>query len=187
VSAAQGAATVHTIRSKGDSATAAEFYVARHRDAAMSAFANTARAYAQRRGQDRGCFWKRRSLSPFTGQFAPASFPTTSPGALPSRLAVSSQLRIVDIPLLVGDGIVRGKAISHPALRQPVAFLGGIPVLPLLAMVREETATATIVDRWARCLSRDVARASVNWMYAAGLLVDSAAAFTPRRHPAHDR
>jgi hypothetical protein len=175
VSAVQGAAAVHTICNGGDCGAASEFYVARQRRAATSAFENAARAYAQRQGPDRYSFWRRRSLPPPTGFVAPVAQHTIPAGPLPARITVSSALRVVEVPLLAGNVIVRGEAISHPTLREPVAFFGGVPLVTLLTLVREETATNTIVDRWAQRVPRGVAHAIFNWLYAAGLFVDSAA------------
>jgi hypothetical protein len=184
VSALQGAAAVHTMCSGGDSAAAAEFYVSRQRRAATSAFDNTALAYAQRQGPDRCSFWKRRSAPPSTDLPARTT-PRLSPaGPLPTTIAVSPELRIVDAPLLVGNVIVRGKALSHPRLTEPVAFFKGVPLVPLLDLVRDDTATNTIVNRWAERLPPDVADTIFSWMYAAGLVLDSSADMLGRRHPA---
>ena len=72
---------------------------------------------------------------------------------------------------------------QHPALKEPVAFFGGVPLVPLLRVVRGETATTTIEERWGQRLPRHVARTILNWMYAAGLFLDSAAEIAARRQP----
>jgi flavin-dependent dehydrogenase len=177
VSAVQGSAAVHTILSRADDASAAiEFYPERQQKAAAHASFNATRLYRTAIGSGDHPFWTRRSLSP-EGLSAAGQQDTRADVSLPLSLGISPALQIVEVPTMCGNHIIRTKALSHPGLSDPVAYFGTTTLVLLLDLLRNETPTEEIVERWTRHAPPSIAWAIVKWMYANGILV------SPRNPP----
>jgi flavin-dependent dehydrogenase len=169
LSAIQGAAAVHTILTAGcDPAPALAF--CRERAQATAARSRAAAARLYREHPAKTPFWTRRSST--TGNAAPEDRRhARASQELPSRLSVARSLRIVDVPVLSGAFIRRARALHHAGLGEPVAYLAGIALAPLvLAMTRSSTPDE-IIRRWSAHMSAQAARNILDWMFEAGILV----------------
>ncbi len=167
LSAIQASAAVHTILTGGDRAAALEFYRERRQAAATSSRRSAGRLY---RGHgEQNSFWTRRSSPAESPPADPA--PQVRAGTSPAaHLRVSPQLRLVDVPVLAGAQIRRERAMIHPHLERPVAYLGGVALAPLLDELDAASETEEIVSRWARRMPPDTARTIINWMWVVGIL-----------------
>jgi flavin-dependent dehydrogenase len=177
LSAIQASAAVHTILTTTDGAPALEFYRERRQAAAANSQRNAARLYQA--NCDRNSFWMRRSgpaESPAVGG-ASQLRAGTSP---PAELRISPALRIVDVPVLAGALIRRARALSHPQLEHPIAYLGGIALAPLLDDVRAASARSEILSRWTRRVPPETARTIINWMWTVGILDPQPSESEPR-------
>lgn len=126
------AAAVHTILSGGDAAAAIGFY-ADHQRHTVERHARTAAAsYAERGGDEP--FWRARASA--TEPVVPAPAPSAAGGTLTSLLSRPVRLvpaaALAPTPCLVGDHVEMRRALTHPALGRPVAFLGGRDVAPVV-------------------------------------------------------
>jgi flavin-dependent dehydrogenase len=167
LSAIQGAAAVHTILTAGcDPEPALAFYRERVQTTAARSRAAAARLY--REHPDQTPFWMRRSLA--AGSAAPEERRQAIP-ELPSRLGVARDLGIVDIPVLSGAFILRARALHHPGLAEPVAYLGGIALVPLVLDMPGPSTPDEIIRRWSALMPAQAAWNVMNWMSAAGILV----------------
>jgi 2-polyprenyl-6-methoxyphenol hydroxylase-like FAD-dependent oxidoreductase len=167
LSAIQGAAAVHTILTAGsDPEPALAFFRERVQTTAARSRAAAARLY--REHPDQTPFWMRRSLA--AGSTAPEDRRQTIP-ELPSRLGVACSLGIVDIPVLSGAFIRRARALHHPGLAEPVAYLGGIALVPLVLDMPGPSTPDEIIRRWSALMPAQAARNIMNWMFVVGILV----------------
>lgn len=175
LSAVQGAAAVHTLLLPGgDHEAAVEFYGGRQQHAAVQAQSHAARLYAIGGGERAGPFWTSRCRLPDRASAGPAvSVPNRA--ALPARLCLSPELRVVRVPVLTGALIERGWALDHPAFAEPVAYFGGVALAPLIAGLGTAS-TQEIIGRWSRQMQPATAHGLAAWMCAVGILVDPAGA-----------
>lgn len=157
----QAAAVVHTVLSGGDANAALAFYrtsqdatVARHRRHAAAAYASQDRSQSP--------FWQIRSQgAPVQREFSGES---AKPAAPEARLHLSPEAHIVAQPLLDGDTIRPGRALSHPRLEQPLAWLGGIELVPLLERCREARSAASLLSEWGHQMPQETAARILEWL-----------------------
>jgi hypothetical protein len=167
LSAIQASAAVHTILTAADGAPALEFYRERRQAAAANSRRNAARLYQANCG--RNPFWMRRS-GPAESPAADGASQLRAGTSPPAELHVSPALRIVDVPVLAGALIRRARALSHPQLEHPIAYLGGIALAPLLDDARAASARSEILSRWTRRMPFETASTIINWMWTVGIL-----------------
>ena len=164
-SALAGAVVVNTLlRRPRDGDAALEF----HRNS-LAAAARRHRRWAagfyQAAGRS-GRFWRERSA-----YAEPAPRPSSGgppPPDLPIALAPGAA--VVTTPCIVGDFVARRPAVWHPRLEEPVAFVGGREIAPLLQALRPGMIAADLVRAWSAGLAPRAAIAIVAWMLDAGVL-----------------
>jgi flavin-dependent dehydrogenase len=157
-SALQGAVALHTLLvAPADGEAAIEFYRTRQADAFAASARTAAALYARERRFVEQPFWAARAGAPV------ATAPPPPRAALrPDRpLRLGDAVRIAETPVLIGDRIRRVRALHHPLLARPTAFLGDVPLAPLAAQLAGRTA-AELAQRWpARALA---------WLWHTGLV-----------------
>jgi flavin-dependent dehydrogenase len=169
LSAIQGAAAVHTILTAGcDPEPALGFYRERTQQTAARSRAAAAGLYAEHYGETP--FWMRRSLAAGSAALKDRPHAQAIP-ALPPRLGVARSLRIVDIPVLSGAFIRRARALHHAGLEEPVAYLGGTALAPLVLDMPGPSTPDEIMRRWSALMPAQAAWSTMNWMFVVGILV----------------
>jgi hypothetical protein len=73
-------------------------------------------------------------------------------------------------PCVIGDRIGLRRALSHPALARPVAFLGDSELAPLLDRLGADRRLADVVEDWARSVTPAAAYSIAGWLASRGLL-----------------
>ena len=168
------AAAVHTLLADdGDAQAAIEYYGAYQRHAVERHAATAAAIYAEHRAHGHAAFWRARRAD---GNGAPKPAPsrvalTTGLDALlalPVGLAPGAAL--TQTPCVVGDVVERRRALTHPSLNRPVAFLGDNELGPLLDVLVEAPSLAQALERWDAALSAGRGRAIAEWLHARDLL-----------------
>jgi flavin-dependent dehydrogenase len=177
LSAVQASAAVHTILTAADGTPALEFYRERRQAAAANSRRNASRLYQA--NCDRNSFWMRRS-GPAESPAAGGASQLRAGTSPPAELRISPALRIVDVPVLAGALIRRARALSHPQLEHPIAYLGGIALAPLLDDARAASARSEILSRWTRRIPSETATTIINWMWTVGILDPRPSASEPR-------
>lgn len=86
-------------------------------------------------------------------------------------VGLSRQIAFVDTPCMDGDFISVRQAVSHPQLDEPVAYLGGWELAPLLASVRAGMTPLDIARAWSDRVPLRPALQIASWMLERGLLV----------------
>ncbi|MEA2139315.1 MAG: hypothetical protein QOG56_2465 [Solirubrobacteraceae bacterium] len=168
-SALAAAACVHSILAPdGDRRAALDYYGEYQRHAVADHAATAARLYAEHEPHADAAFWRRRSAA-----HAPAPPPRARPAAqLPElrarrvRLAAGAQLR--ETACVIGDRVEMRRALTHPQLERPVAFLGGEELAPLLDALCAAPSLAQAVEAARRPAGT---AAAVAWLHERGLLV----------------
>ncbi|MCG3134135.1 MAG: hypothetical protein HMLKMBBP_01422 [Planctomycetes bacterium] len=168
-SAVSGAVVVNTLLRRPERSGLAESF---HRSALLSAYdrhAAWAGSHYAAAGRT-GPFWTARA----------ATAPLEEPHRVPvdwsshAELAVSSECSFPEIPCLDADFVSSRAAVSHPALDEPVAFLAGHELAPLLRSVRGDAAPLALAQQWASRMPSRAAFALVEWLAGRGLLVAGA-------------
>lgn len=178
LSAIQGAAAVNTIRSGQSPKPALKFYRDRQQHAARHAARSAAQLYSQRLKAEPTSFWRDRA-----GMFSsPVRLPKNRPKAsnlCPPYVQLSNEVEIADVPVLVGDIIKTVAAISYPGLDQPVAYVGGIALAPLLVGLVAGSATDRLLAQWATHMPPQTAAQILKWLHGFGILQAGAGQVSP--------
>jgi flavin-dependent dehydrogenase len=168
--ALSGAIVVNTILRRPDAADAARRFYASNLERASDRHRLWAAAhYASAAVTRPGSFWARRATAP---GLAPAT-PLAEPAALdPSvGLAVSHAVEFLELPCVVGTFVETRTAVSHPLLDEPVAFLGGWELAPLLHLAPKGSTASDLVRAWSGHVPLDAGRAICDWLGRSGILV----------------
>jgi len=168
-SALAGSAAVHTLlRPDGDAQAALDFYRESQRHA-FEVHADWAGAhYREEQAHAGEPFWRRRRRTAVAA--LPPRRPVRLEEALPHRARLAPGAALVTVACLVGDGVERRRALSHPGLRRPVAFLEDVELAPLIDGVTEEATLAAAVRRWAQRIPPARALSVGAWLCQEGLL-----------------
>ena len=129
-----------------------------------------ARLYALCAATERNSFWQRRAHA---AQERPIAVPPKSSAriALPPNVCLSPAVCIVEVAVLSGNRVSRARALSHPDLEHPVAYLSGEPLAPLVGEAIGAKPVEQILCRWAMRMPIERARAIARWMYQVGILI----------------
>jgi len=164
------AAAVHSVLAPGgDTHAALQYYVDHQRYSVERHVATAAGVYAEHLLHAGAAFWRRRSAGTPP---VPLPIPRAAPLAdlLPLRVRLSPAAALLDTPCLVGDRVELRRALAHPALSRPVAFLGGSELAPLLDNLHAAPSLADAIDRWDRSLPSGRAPEIAAWLNRRGLL-----------------
>lgn len=172
--ALSGAIVANTlIKAKASADAALAFYrtslaeaSARHGSWARSYYAEAARTRPN-------IFWRRRAGP---ASEAPPHQPATeadaaSLTALPVKL--SRDLVIEELPCIDGEFVTLKKALRHPGLTSPVAYLGNQPLAPLLDEFNSGATLVEIAQGWSDRMPFKSALSIAIWLRNSGILVEA--------------
>ncbi|WP_246791982.1 hypothetical protein [Burkholderia perseverans] len=77
---------------------------------------------------------------------------------------------IVTMPCVMDDRVVAHPALRHPALERPVAFRGGVALVPLPDRLREATHPLALVTSLGDAIGMAKAQPLMDWLWRTGLL-----------------
>lgn len=186
-SAVHAAAVVNTIlRRPDDTALAVEFYSSRQL-ASVKVHQSAAAGFYQEAMRSRsGAFWKGRILDRDHAESKQLSLERSALAAqTPVRLA--SEVYCQTIPILQGDFIVPAAALFSPALSQPIAFLDGILIAPLIAMIQNSIAAAELLQVWSQHIPPERAITIIEWLWENGILCAADQMHPSNTKSTHDR
>ena len=86
------------------------------------------------------------------------------------RVALAAAAELVATPCLVGDFVAMRDALRHPRLEEPVAFVAGHELGPLLRQFRPGMTVRDVVHCWSDRIAIDSAVRLMAWMWHAGVL-----------------
>lgn len=167
-----GAIVANTLLRRPESADeAVSFYrarlaetSARHRDWAAENYREAAR------GRDHG-FWRRRSATAAARGPAPSvAFDPRASATTPVEL--SRELEFIRTPCLRGDFVSLASALRHPGLANPLVFLAGHELAPLLLRLPSRTTPLQIAQCWSDRMPVDQGLAIAGWLVRQGVLLE---------------
>lgn len=161
------AVAVHTIL-LGSPAAAVAYYGEHQRHSVERHAAMAAGFYADSGEHAGRPFWRARATPPPAAPAAPAPRPLAS--LLPARVRLARGATLEPVPCVAGDRVELRRALSHPSLARPVAYLGGGELAPLLDGLRGAESLEQAVERWSRSIPRDTAMHLAGWLARRGLL-----------------
>jgi flavin-dependent dehydrogenase len=162
-------AAVHSILSEAGEVDAAVAYYREHQRHAVERHARlAARSYADCASYAAEPFWRRRAAEPPQPPVARAPVPLED--LLPLRVRLARGSTLEPTPCVIGDRIGLRRALSHPALARPVAFLGDSELAPLLDRLGADRRLADVVEDWARSVTPAAAYSIAGWLASRGLL-----------------
>ena len=168
-SALAGSAAVHTVlRVDADTDAALSFYLDSQKHAVEAHAEWTGGYYGEQRLYAGQVFWRRRARS-FRGS-AEAVPRLSLRDAFSRRARLAPNAAMVDVPCIVGDQVARRRALRHPRLRRPVAYLGEIELAPLLETIEKRGTLGEAIQVWSLRLPAPMCLRVADWLCARGLL-----------------
>lgn len=175
-SALSGSVVVNTLlRRPGSAALARQYYhqslseaSARHREWAGAYYGLVARCRSER-------FWHRRATGDAPRQPSPEMEETLSRLTPDTRLRIAPEVRIRQVPCVVDTFIESKPAVFAGDQGAPVAYLGGMDLVPLVCGVRDGMTVRELVSSWSREMSPETGMGSLRWMLSRGLLIAGSA------------
>jgi flavin-dependent dehydrogenase len=141
----------------------------------------TARSYRMCTAYAAKPFWRRRSA------WAPepplADPPVSLEDLLGQPVSLSHRSVLMPTPCVVGDRVEFRRALCHPMLSRPVAYLGDNELAPLLDCLRADRTLREVVEEWTRSIPPSAAYAIARWLADNGLLAPVSAKVAHRRQP----
>jgi flavin-dependent dehydrogenase len=93
----------------------------------------------------------------------------------PDRLVrLSAAARLVDAPCIAGDLIETRRALCHPRLERPVAYLNDVELVPLLEAIPEGAHLGRLAAAWSGRVPMHQAFEVALWLIRQGILVPAA-------------
>jgi flavin-dependent dehydrogenase len=159
---------VNTLLTPGeDGAAALEFWrrrrtlrMAQHRDW-------TTQLYAEAFAHHPTRFWAERCEHAPRPAIATATSPLPHPDQL---IGLSTNARLMSAPCLVGPLVKVLECVDHTSFAEPVAFVAGVRVSPLLQCLSAPTPARNVLAMWSASLQPRVAYALLAWAWRQGIL-----------------
>lgn len=169
-----GAIVANTlIKAEASAAAALAFYKtsldeasARHRSWAAGYYAEAAHSRP-------GVFWRRRAAP--VAEDGPRRPAAAADAANIASCAVelSRDLVIEDLPCIEGEFVTLKKALRHPGLAGPVAYLGNQALAPLLGDFNSGATLVEIAQGWSHRMPFKSALSIAIWLRNSGVLVEA--------------
>lgn len=168
-SAIQAAIVVNTFAFSPENADAAiAFYRARQREKVQQHTQKTAYFYAQRAAVCDQQFWHQRSKLNGGNNSKPYREERLESDC---RIQLSTMTRIESTPIIQEDIVVFNPAVNHEMLARPVAFVGGVELVPLLRQISSGDSVEAVVKIWSRSLSAGVGWKIMQWLWERRIVV----------------
>jgi flavin-dependent dehydrogenase len=169
-----GAIVANTLIKARTSADAAMAFYKTSLDEASARHGNWARGYYAEAARSRpGVFWRRRAgpVSEAMSHRPVAEADAASVASHPVK--ISRDLVIEDLPCIDGEFVTLKKALRHPGLAGPVAYLGNQPLVPLLSELNSSATLVEIAQGWSHRMPFKSALSIAIWLRNNGVLVEA--------------
>lgn len=159
---------VNTILTKPASTELAMQMYRDRQDLAVSTNRRFAAAYYAECGSRSHHFWRSRA------QDAPVNVERSQSSSTSVSLSPRMRLRrgptttIVTVPGVCEDLIISVQALKHPRLDRPVAYLDGVFLAPLLAVLGDGDTASEVIQRWTAIVPAARALSILRWMVGIG-------------------
>lgn len=154
----QAAVAVNTVLHQPDDAGLAQRFYEGWLDEAVRRHADWAREFYRRAWPgDEDPFWRERR-SDFPLSIA-APFAAAAPGAA-----------TIEVPCVVDDRVRLQRALLHPGLERPVAFVAGQELAPLFDLLPPAPRHSQAIELWSRRMAPGTASHIADWLQQRGVL-----------------
>lgn len=169
LSSIQAAVAVHTLLTEPMSAElAVSFYAQRQRATADRQADEAARWYGEKLQQTDTPFWRDRGAPRPDDERAAAE---RSPPAARTALVLGPRASLHDCAVLEGDLVRQRRALCHPSIAEPVAFVGGAPLAELLAKLEGGRTVGELMAAWTPALGSARAGQLLSWLWQRDIVV----------------
>lgn len=170
-SAFAGAIVVNTMLRRPQSHELASLFYRQHLQRNFDRHGEWASGYySEALPEYRTPFWISRSVSDVT--LSPPEQPARPPGS-DTLVELSPAIRICEQPCLVNDFVESRAAVNHVALDEPVVFVAGVELAPLLLHIPKPATPVEIARHLAARVTPERAAFLTSWLFRSGLLVSS--------------
>ena len=87
------------------------------------------------------------------------------------EVQLCSRTKILPTPVLQENLVTSALALHHPNLNQPVAFLDGIFIPPLLQILKSNPTVLHVLSSWKSCISEELALQVLQWLWQRKILI----------------
>jgi len=115
-------------------------------------------------------FWRQRAGTAATEPALPP--PIDARGLASTPVELSRELEFVATPCLQGDFVSLASALHHPRLENPLVFLGGRELAPLLKTLAPGRTPLEIAQSWSSRMPLESGMAIAGWLVTHGILVE---------------
>jgi hypothetical protein len=163
-SALCAAPVVNTLLSPGaDTEAALEYWDRRRTERARSHERWSAQRYREAFALRRTEFWRTRAMhyvedAPSHGEMPPLPRPEQA-------IALSSSATLIEAACLQGKFVVRKQCLTHPHLREPIAYVDGLFLAPMLRILAEAKPAAHVIAAWSSLCSPGKGLALLGWLW----------------------
>lgn len=190
MSAFQGSIAVHTILNQPENGSAAiTFYRDRQNETVQRNHRTAVQFYAEQDIYPATSFWQSRItqeadwnlfIAPLKNRgwgdltdAEPEQWPlNTSIFELNSRVQLSAAAKLVFTPVIQGDLIQSVKALHHPSLERPIAYLGNLPIAPFLNELVAGQTIVELIQRWSKQQSVAICWQVLQWLWSHHIIVN---------------
>ena len=169
--ALSGAIVANTLlRRPGSTDAALGFYRAQLNDASERHCRRATGHYREVAEHSDRPFWRQRAGTAATEPAPPP--PIDARGLASTPVELSRELEFVSTPCLQGDFVSLASALHHPRLENPLVFLGGRELAPLLKTLAPGRTPLEIAQSWSNRMPLESGMAIAGWLVTHGILVE---------------
>ncbi|ABW29990.1 flavin-dependent monooxygenase QhpG [Acaryochloris marina] len=151
-----------------DTELAISFYNARQKEKRNEYITKTASFYQQVAAVRNKLFWHQRATFP-EGQLAPILKTKSFDGNC--KIQLSDHAYMNSTPIIEGNRIISKHALYHDMLSRPIAFVGGVEIVPLLRKVSPGTTIQDILQVWSKNLPVELSYNIMAWLWIRKIIV----------------
>jgi hypothetical protein len=156
------------LSSGGDRAAALEFWDLRRAIRASSHQAWSAERYAEARDFFDTNFWRARASQALKQATVLSATPLPETN---QRVQLSFEAGQVQSACLVDETVRRMECLTHPNVLEPVAYVDGVFLSPLLHALKGPTVARDLIAAWTSFCPPDRALAVLGWLWRREILV----------------
>lgn len=165
----QAAIVINTlVKHPANAGAAIAFYRDRQKEKVRQYAAKTAEFYRERAAVCDRPFWRERAV--FTGDLQPPLLESEKLDRI-RPVGLSNLVKVAKTPTIRGDIIVSSPALHHESLDRPVAFLGGVEIVPLLGQIGCGQTAEAIVRNWSEHLPVELGWKIMDWLWQRKIVV----------------
>jgi flavin-dependent dehydrogenase len=169
-----GAVVANTLMKSGASAAAAMAFHETNLGAASTRHRKWATSYYAEAARERpDVFWRRRAGPAVAEAPRRPVVAADAANVASHRVELSRDIVIEDLPCIDGEFVTLQKALRHPGLAAPVAYLGNQPLAPLLNEIKSSATLVDIAQGWSHRMPFKSALSIAIWLRNNGVLVEA--------------